>query len=167
MIRSCRDPRLAFALTIACATMLWVTPAQAAESHTYDTQGRLTDLSYQNGSSLHYSYDANGNILSIVTSLLVTGVEEVSAKFQFALGPTTPNPGRGSRNVYFTLPARGRVALRVFNVNGRLQATLVDRDLDKGRHDVRFFTDEWGAGVYFYRLELAGKTRSGRMVVLR
>ena len=141
-------------------------PALAAETYTYDTQSRLTDITYQNGGSLHYTYDANGNILSIVTSL-VTAVEEGSTALQFALGPTIPNPGRGPRDVSFTLPSTGRVALRVFDVSGRLTATLVDRDLGKGRHIVRFFADRWGAGVYFYRLESAGRVRSGRMVVLR
>lgn len=166
MMRSRRDPRAAFAPVIAFALALWAAPAPAAESYTYDTQSRLTDVSYQNGSSLHYTYDANGNILSIVTSL-VTAVEEGSPNYQFALGPTTPNPGGGTRNVFFTMASRGRVTLRVFDVTGRLHQTLVNHDLDRGRHDVRFFTDRWSAGVYFYRLESAGMVRSGRLVVVR
>ena len=151
--------------TLALA-LVAAAPAFAAESYTYDTQSRLTDVSYQNGSSLHYTYDANGNILSIVTSL-AAAVDADGAPLQFALGPTTPNPGGGARDVTFTLPSPGRVVLRVFDVTGRLQATLVDRDLERGHHDVRFSSERWGAGVYFYRLELAGKQRSGRMVVLR
>jgi YD repeat-containing protein len=151
---------------VAFALARWATPASAAEIYTYDTQNRLTDIMYQNGGSLHYTYDANGNILSVITSL-TTAVEEGSAALQFALGPTTPNPGGGTRDVSFTLPSPGRVVLRVFDVTGRLAATLVDHNLEKGRHDVRFFTDRWSAGVYFYSLESAGKIRSGRMVVLR
>ena len=164
MMRSHRDPRVAIA--IAFAVVLWAVPALAAESYTYDTQSRLTDVSYQNGSSLHYTYDANGNIISIITSL-VTAVENGPTSYQFALGPTAPNPGNGPRDVSFTMAARGRVTLRVFDVTGRLQATLVDRDLDRGRHDVRFLNDRWPAGIYYYRLESAGTIRSGRMVVLR
>jgi len=155
---------LAFAAILAVA--LGAAPAKAAEMYSYDTRNRLTDIMYQNGSSLHYTYDANGNILSIITSL-VAAVDGGSAAVQFALGPTTPNPGGGARDVSFSLPSPGRVVLRVFDVTGRLQATLVDRDLERGRHDVRFGTDRWSAGVYFYRLESAGTTRSGRMVVLR
>jgi YD repeat-containing protein len=161
-----RDTCAAFAVAIVSALTLWVAPVLAAESYTYDTQSRLTDVGYQNGSSLHYTYDANGNILSIVTSL-AAAVDADGAPLQFALGPTTPNPGGGARDVTFSLPAPGRVVLRVFDVTGRLQATLVDRDLERGHHDVRFTSERWGAGVYFYRLEIAGKERSGRMVVLR
>jgi YD repeat-containing protein len=156
--------QVVYALVAAALLAPW--NAQAAETYTYDTQSRLTDITYQNGGSLHYTYDANGNSLSVITSL-VAAAEEGSSTLRFALGPTTPNPGSGTRNVFFSLPAPGRVVLRVFDVSGKLAATLVDRDLEKGRHDVRFFTDKWTAGVYFYRLESAGKTRSGRMVVLR
>ena len=128
MMRSRRDSRVAFASGIAFALALWSAPALAAESYTYDTQSRLTDVSYQNGSSLHYTYDANGNIVSIITSL-VTAVENGPTSYQFALGSTAPNPGNGPRDVSFTMAARGRVTLRVFDVSGRLAQTLVDRDL--------------------------------------
>jgi YD repeat-containing protein len=163
---SARRPKV-FRLLLAAAFALAaaVTSANAAETYTYDPVGRLSDVSYANGGSLHYTYDGNGNILSIVTSL-ASGVEGV-APLQFALGPTTPNPGASARNIVFSTPSRARVSLRVYDVAGRLVATLVDRDLDAGRHNVRFFSDRWAAGVYFYRLESAGKTREGRMVVLR
>lgn len=166
MLRPRRDTCAAFAAAIVSALALWAAPSPAAETYTYDTQSRLTDVSYQNGSSLHYTYDLNGNILTIITSL-AAAVDADGAPLQFALGPTTPNPGAGARDVSFSLPAPGHVELRVFDVAGRLQATLVDRELEKGRHDVRFGTDRWTAGVYYYRLESAGKSRSGRMVVLR
>ena len=141
-------------------------PALAAETYTYDTQSRLTSITYQNGGSLHYTYDANGNILSVVTSL-ATAVEDASAPLQFALGPTTPNPASGPRSMAFTIPARGHVTLRVFDVSGRQVATLYDRVLDPGRYTAQFSTARWGSGVYFYRLETAGRVRSGRLVVLR
>jgi YD repeat-containing protein len=166
MLNPRRDTCAAFAVAIVSALAMWAAPAPAAEVYTYDTQSRLTDISYQNGGSLHYTYDANGNILSIITSL-AAAVEDNEATYQFALGPTTPNPGSGPRDVSFTMAARGRVTLRVFDVTGRLHETLVDRDLDRGRHDVHFFSEGWSAGVYFYRLESAGAVRSGRMVVVR
>ena len=158
--------RFHVAIAILALALVGAAPAFAAETYTYDNQSRLTDVSYQNGGSLHYTYDANGNILSVITSL-AAAVEGNEATYQFALGATTPNPGGGPRDVSFTMAARGHVTLRVFDVTGRLHQTLVDRDLDRGRHDVHFFSDRWSAGVYFYRLESAGLVRSGRMVVVR
>ena len=41
--------------------------AQAAisENYSYDNAGRLTRVNYGDGSSIEYSYDANGSILSV------------------------------------------------------------------------------------------------------
>jgi YD repeat-containing protein len=161
-----RHPGLAPLLAAALAVAAWASLVLAAETYQYDAIGRLTDVTYQNGGSLHYTYDPNGNILSIVTSL-ATAVGEGTAPLEFALGPTTPNPGSGARSIVFSTPERGHVTLRVFDVSGREVATLYDRVLDPGRYVVRFSSDRWAGGVYFYRLEMAGRSRVGRMVVLR
>jgi YD repeat-containing protein len=167
-VRNNMGPALlpAMALALALGSVACGKVADAAETYQHDAIGRLTDVSYANGGSLHYTYDANGNLLSVVTSL-ATAVEDASAPLQFALGPTTPNPGSGARSMAFTIPAPGHVTLRVFDVSGREVATLYDRVLDRGRYNAQFSTDRWGNGVYFYRLQMAGHVRSGRLVVLR
>lgn len=158
--------RFVLLLALALAVAVWAPLALAAEIYQHDPIGRLTDVTYANGGSLHYTYDANGNVLSIVTSL-VTAVEDANAPLQFALGPTTPNPGSGPRSMAFTIPARGHVTLRVFEVSGRQAATLYDRVLDAGRYSAQFSTDRWANGVYFYRLQMGSRVRAGRLVVLK
>ena len=150
----------------ALAALLALQGPTAVETYQHDAIGRLTDVTYANGGSFHYTYDANGNLLSVIASL-ATGVEGGGAPLQFALGPTKPNPGSGARSLAFTIPARGHVTLRVFDVSGRVVATLYDRALDPGRYSAQFSTDRWGNGVYFYRLEMGGRVRAGRLVVLR
>jgi len=154
------------ALLATLAAALFAAPVRAAESYQYDAQGRLTDVAYQNGSSFHYSYDPNGNILSVVTSL-ATAVDEGGAPLRFALGPMTPNPGSGPRNLTFTIPSAAHVYLRVFDVSGREVATLVDHDLPAGIHQIRFVTEGWAAGVYYYRLNAGAAAKTGKMVVVR
>jgi len=161
-----RSTRVPATLAIVAGLLLWSATARAAETYTYDTMGRLTGVAYQDGSEIQYTYDANGNILSVVTSS--TGaVDGSSAPLQFALGPTRPNPGTGPRDLVFSIPTSGHVTLRVFDVGGREVSTLIDRDLSAGRYDTRFFTDRWAAGAYYYRLQLGGRFRTGRFVVLR
>ena len=152
---------------LAAVFALAAAGTSAAETYAYDPIGRLTDVAYANGGSIHYTYDANGNILSIVTSLAVTAVDGGGPALEFALGPTTPNPGSDARRITFSTPARGHVTLRVFDVSGREVATLFDRVLDPGRYNAQFSTDRWGNGVYFYRLQMGGRVRAGRLVVLR
>src|SRR5262245_49036499 len=89
-------------------------PIRGGETYQHDAQGRLTDIAYYNGSSIHYTYDANGNILSIVSSLSSTGIDPgVPESFQLALGAAVPNPGPGPRTLAFSIAAAGRVTLRV------------------------------------------------------
>jgi YD repeat-containing protein len=157
------------AAALRCAALAALVALQgptAVENYQHDAIGRLTDVAYANGGSFHYTYDANGNLLSVVTSL-ATAVGDASPPLQFALGPTTPNPGSGARSMAFTIPVRGHVTLRVFDVSGRAVATLYDRALDPGRYTAQFSTDLWGNGVYFYRLQMGGRVRAGRLVVLR
>jgi len=54
-------------LVTGCAAAAWLLLASTvafAESYTYDTAGRLTGVTYDDGSSITYTYDANGNHLS-------------------------------------------------------------------------------------------------------
>ncbi len=155
------------ALAVALGLMASSPPVRAAEIRQYDPMGRLTDIAYPNGGSIHYTYDANSNLLTIVTTTATTAVEGGTPTFEFGMGPVKPNPGSGARSLAFTTPIRAHVSLRVFDASGREVAKLVDRELDGGRHDVQFFTDRWPGGVYFYRLRMGGRTLDGRMVVLR
>jgi len=165
-----RRPVMTFiAAALRCAALAALVALQgptAVENYQDDAIGRLTDVTYANGGSFHYTYDANGNLLSVVTSL-ATAVEDGSPALEFELGPTTPNPGSGPRRMVFAIPARGHVTLRVYDVSGRAVATLYDRVLDPGRYTAQFSTERWGNGVYFYRLEMGGRVSAGRLVVLR
>src|SRR5262245_37507753 len=124
---SVRDGRPVLGL-VGGALALWMCAAPAlassAETYQYDSVGHVTDVAYANGSAIHYTYDANGNVLSVVTSLNATGVEGGSQTYEFALGPTTPNPASGPTSITFSTPKQGHVTLRVFDVAGRLVTTL-------------------------------------------
>ncbi len=55
-------------------------PAAAAERYEYDAAGRLVRVSYDDGSTITYTYDKSGNIVAIVS----TGPKGAT--------PTTPPP---------------------------------------------------------------------------
>jgi YD repeat-containing protein len=48
-------------LGIAAAIMLALGGAALADTYTYDAYGRLTGVTYSDGSSVTYAYDAAGN----------------------------------------------------------------------------------------------------------
>ena len=91
-----------------------------------------------------------------------------------ALLQNRPNPFNPVTVIGLTVPGPGprEVALRVFDVRGRLVATLLSGRLDPGYHDVRWDgRDDRGApvssGIYFYRAEIDGTVLTRRMALLK
>ena len=59
------------------------------------------------------------------------------------------------------------VTLRVYDVLGRLTATLFDGTAPIGTHSVQFDASDYPSGVYIYQLETPGFTTSRKMVLLK
>jgi photosystem II stability/assembly factor-like uncharacterized protein len=103
----------------------------------------------------------------------VTGVEDFlpAVPASLFLAPARPNPVAHGTAIRFGLPSAGRVSLRVFDVQGRVVAALVDGALPAGTHDARWDTRAAGrplpSGVYFVRLEQGTDVRTQRLVVIR
>ncbi|MCA9752973.1 MAG: S8 family serine peptidase [Gemmatimonadetes bacterium] len=80
-----------------------------------------------------------------------------------------PNPSRGGTDVSFSLPQRGPVRVRVYDVTGRLVRTVADEVREAGRSEVRWDGKTDGganaaAGVYFVRLETERGSSSRKVV---
>jgi len=110
---------------------------------------------------------------------LVEGGERWSAALTVELPPKPltlhqnfPNPFNPSTTIAFFLPTGGPVALRIYDVGGRLVRTLVDGSMPIGTHRVTWNgMNDRGApvssGVYYYRLRAEKKTITKKMVILR
>lgn len=85
----------------------------------------------------------------------------------FGLASPLPSPARSSTALRFTLPAAASVNLEVFDLQGRRVATPLERDpRGPGHHEITLSTRGWKAGVYYCRLEAAGRAATRKMLVL-
>jgi len=85
------------------------------------------------------------------------------------LGRAAPNPFTSTTELAYTLPQRARARVAVYDVQGRLVVTVVDGMHAAGHHDVRWDGRDangnlLAAGVYFVRLESAGRMESEKIV---
>lgn len=64
-----------------------------------------------------------------------------------------PNPFNPDTRIEFELAVRAHVRLHVFDVLGRMVASLVDHVMMPGRHDVTFRRTGLASGIYFYRMQ--------------
>lgn len=77
----------------------------------------------------------------------------------FALRQNYPNPFNPATMIRFSVPKEGLVTLRIFDLLGRVVATLVEETMRQGDHQVQWNGtgvngSRLGSGVYLYQLEI-------------
>jgi YD repeat-containing protein len=77
-------------LLTACAGLVAAAPAARAAQYQYDALNRVTKVTYTNGHSVSYGYDAAGNITSVIT------VGRSSAQVSARLARGADHPDHGS-----------------------------------------------------------------------
>ena len=84
----------------------------------------------------------------------------------------SPNPFNPVTSVEFTLETGLYVSLKIYDVNGRLARTLVDRPMAQGQHRIEWDGRDQGgnpaaSGVYFLHFEAGQTTQTHKMVLLK
>ncbi|MEW5701811.1 MAG: FG-GAP-like repeat-containing protein [Candidatus Zixiibacteriota bacterium] len=101
----------------------------------------------------------------------LAGVEDSLESATILLG-NSPNPLNSSTTIAFSLPMSGATQIQVFDVLGRKIATLMDDDLDAGRHQVTWDGTDGerrpvASGIYLYRLTAGSTVETRKMVLLK
>ena len=101
-------------------------------------------------------------------SQVVTDVQVAeNIPVDFGLMQNYPNPFNPSTTIRFSVGTYGHTSLRVYDVLGREVATLVNENLNAGSYEATFDAVGLASGVFFYRLESAGKASVKRLLLLR
>ncbi len=85
----------------------------------------------------------------------------------FALHAAYPNPFNPSTKIAFDLTKAVQVKLSVYDVNGKLVATLVNGKLEAGKHSVSWNAKGQPSGVYFAKLEAEGLSQVQKMTLVK
>jgi hypothetical protein len=120
------------------------------------------------------SNDPASSILNFPLELYVedaTSVEDgdESIPVDFALDQNYPNPFNPSTRIQFDLPRESHVTIALYNILGQNVATLVDSRLPAGSHelDLNASALRLPSGVYLYRMDAGGYTRTRKMVLMK
>jgi N-acetylneuraminic acid mutarotase len=76
-----------------------------------------------------------------------------------------PNPFIQSTLIKFRIPDCDRILLRVYDINGREIATLLNEMMNPGSYEVNWKADDYPAGIYFYRLETGSVNESRKLIL--
>jgi len=123
-----------------------------------------------------FSAEAAGPTVASNTVTIIdppSGVDEPVRPTGYALHGNVPNPFNPLTVIAYEMPVAAQVSLRVFDISGRLIATLKEGVSESaGRHEVTWTgRDHSGrqvsAGVYFFRMEAGSFAQTRRMVLVK
>ena len=109
----------------------WRVPLEQEDGQTA-LEARLTALVGQAGARIHLGRSRNDQVLAALRLYLRDVVADLAAAADAVAGALlelaapVPNPCRGNPRLHFGLPNRGTVRLSIYDLQGRLVASLLD-----------------------------------------
>ncbi|HTY09792.1 MAG TPA: T9SS type A sorting domain-containing protein [Bacteroidota bacterium] len=125
----------------------------------------LIGIIYYNNNNYMVVPRTNADYIGLVT----TRVAEVKSAIptQYSLDQNFPNPFNPSTTIRYSLPAAGRVQMKVYNVLGQEVSTLVNAQQQAGMYEVTFDASRLASGVYFYRISSEKFTQVKKMMLIK
>ena len=84
----------------------------------------------------------------------------------YILEQNYPNPFNPSTTIQYQVTNPGTVAVKVYDLQGRLVDTLVEGDHDLGVHSLQWDASSLASGTYFYRIEANGRAYQAKKALL-
>jgi hypothetical protein len=101
-------------------------------------------------------------------STIVSAIrEEKPIPQTFSLEQNYPNPFNPSTRIQFGLPRRARISLKVYDMLGRVVATLVEGEKAAGNYSVQFDGGRFPSGTYLYRLITPERSITRTMILMK
>jgi uncharacterized delta-60 repeat protein len=136
-----------------------------ASGHEYS----WNDERCENGTTYNYSLvavDINGQTQELGVQS-VTPRETAASITEYALQQNYPNPFNPSTKIVYDMKEAGYVTVKVYNLLGQVVATLVNTNVNQGRHSMNFDAAGLPSGVYVCRMETAGFEAQNKMLLMK
>jgi hypothetical protein len=139
-------------------------PSSLQQVGFYDTPGNPSGLEVMNG----YLYVSDFPWFGIYHPTL-TNVNRISVSVpsEPVLEPAFPNPFNNSTEIRYRVAKTSPVTLKIFDVNGREVATLVDLQQNPGEYQVHFDAQTIASGTYFAQLKSGESIQTQKMILLK
>ncbi len=87
--------------------------------------------------------------------------------YTFSLSQNYPNPFNPSTFISFTLQSKTKVKLIIYDILGNEITTLLDTELNEGKHTIKFDGSNLSSGIYFYKLVTNKFTDIKKMILMK
>lgn len=83
----------------------------------------------------------------------------------FSLKQNYPNPFNPSTTIEYSVPSNSFVSLKVYDIQGREVATVINKQQDAGSYITTWNASNVSSGVYFYKLTAGSYTQTKKMLL--
>jgi hypothetical protein len=87
--------------------------------------------------------------------------------FTFELGDNFPNPFNPQTAIPFEIPWQGWVKMSLVDASGKTVRTLIDRELQAGKHMHVLLAEQMPSGIYVVRLETEIGVKTKKITVAK
>jgi DNA-binding beta-propeller fold protein YncE len=101
---------------------------------------------------------------SPVSALEAAGLNHSPIKF--SLTQNYPNPFNPETTIKYSIPEANEVTLQIYNINGQLVNTIVNKYQEKGEYAVTWKPVSVSSGIYFFRLN-SGKYSEVKKLIFK
>jgi len=106
-----------------------------------------------------------------ITATFVEGtvVDDHSPMFvkKYQLEQNYPNPFNPTTQISFALQKDGWTTLKIYNLNGKRVATLMNKRCQAGEYTIQFDASDLSSGIYYYRLESGSFVANKKMLLIK
>ncbi len=85
----------------------------------------------------------------------------------FELNQNFPNPFNPSTSIQFALTAADHILLKIYDIEGKEIATLIDEYKGMGQYTIDFSAQNLTSGLYFYKMQVGNKSQTKKMLYVK
>lgn len=126
--------------------------------------GSYTFVSYTSLAGDEYSPD---DTLSMNAYCKETGIEEAKIPLSFNLSAPSPNPSKNSLDVFYALPEKSNVIVKVYDITGRITRKIVRRNQEAGYYHLNLDTRNSPGGIYFINVSCKRESQTAKFVIVK
>lgn len=97
----------------------------------------------------------------------LTSVDDELKPISYQLKQNYPNPFNPKTMIEFIIPEKQNVDLSVYNALGQKIKTLINEELEAGKHFIEFDGADLTSGIYFYQLKAGQFISTKKMVLIK
>lgn len=95
------------------------------------------------------------------------GTTSLNVPNKYELFQNYPNPFNPVTTIKFNLPVKDNVQILLFDMQGRMVNTILNKEMTAGEHAVNFNGSDLSTGIYFYRMITSKVSDSKKMILIK